>query len=115
MVERTVFCIGCGLNLTEKAKIRRNLGGDYKGHHNESCEHVLCHWKELLKSNGLVLTCSENYLQMCRTCFNNYDKSALKLSALTAKLQDAQEKLPEFPLILLLRTKTAPVSLDQQL
>jgi len=41
MAECTVVCVGCGINLTEKPKIRRNLGVDYKGYHDESHDMVV--------------------------------------------------------------------------
>jgi len=41
MAECTIIFIGSGVNLTEKPKIRRNLGADSKGHHDESHERVL--------------------------------------------------------------------------
>ena len=42
-----VICVGCGFDLTENAKIRRNLGVTSKGLRADVCECVLDLWKDL--------------------------------------------------------------------
>ena len=89
-----VICIACGLNMTETPKIRRNLGSKHKGSSIEVCERVLRMWKELaLAADSQIMNISEEHLRMCRTCFNDYDKFAVKREEVEKKLQGALIKL----------------------
>ena len=89
-----VICVACGVNMTETPKIRRNLGSKHKGCSVEVCERVLRMWKELaLAIDSQIVNISEENLKMCRTCFNDYDKFAVKRAEVEKKLQVALVKL----------------------
>ena len=76
-MDGSVICVGCGFNLTENPKIRRNLGTNSKRLSADVRERVLELWKDLLTSGiqGNVVILNNN-VKMCRTCFNDYDKFA---------------------------------------
>ena len=91
---RPAICVGCGLDITKTLKIRRNLGTDYKGDDSEACERVLYHWKELWHRQGHEIPCSETAdLRMCRSCFNSYNKLAIRICAVSQKLVASLEDL----------------------
>ena len=89
-----VICVGCGFDLTENPKIRRNLGTNSKGLSADVRERVLELWKDLLTSGiqGNVVILNNN-VKMCRTCFNDYDKFAIKQADLKQRLQVALRTL----------------------
>ena len=49
-MDGSVICVGCGFDLTENPKIRRNLGTNSKGFSADVRERVLELWKDLLTS-----------------------------------------------------------------
>ena len=85
--------------MTETPKVRRNLGPNRKGFSSEVHERVLRTWKEL----ALAIHCEilsripEDSLKMCRVCFNDYDKLAIKRAHVEKKLQEALSKLTLAP------------------
>ena len=84
---RPVICVGCGLDITKTPKIGRNLGTDYKGDDSEAYERVLHLWKELLHQQGHEISCSETAnLRMYCSCFNTYNKLAIRICAVSQKL-----------------------------
>ena len=90
----SVICVACGLDMTETPKLRRNLGSRHKGSAIEICERVLITWKELsLTIHGQSLLIPEDSLKMCRTCFNDYDKFAVKRAGIEKNLRTALCKL----------------------
>jgi len=52
------ICVGCRLDITETP----NLGLDHKGCYIQTHNRVLHSWKELLSSQGCVITCADNDL-----------------------------------------------------
>lgn len=93
-VKDPVICVACGLDMTETPKIRRNLGPRHKGCSTEVCERVLRTWKELASATQWqILSIPEESLKMCRTCFNDYDKFAVRRAEVEKKLQEALVKL----------------------
>jgi len=93
MARPVIRCVGCGLDITGTPKIRRNLGSAYKGDDSEASERVLYLWKELLNRQRHEISCSETDLRMCRSCFNSYDKLAIRICAVNQKLVASLEDL----------------------
>ena len=78
----SVICVTCRLDIKEAQKLR-NLESRHKGCTIEICERVFITWKELtltlaLTIHGRSLFIPEDSLKMCHTCFNDYDKFAVK-------------------------------------
>ena len=88
-----VICAGCGLDLTTTPKIRRRLGETSKGCSSDVRERVLGLWKELVCGIQQNLVILNDKLIMCRGCFNDFDKCAMKQTELTNKLRVAFTKL----------------------
>ena len=95
-MNNSVICAGCGLDLTSTPKIRRSLGpnsnvsADVRGR-------VMDLWKELaseIQQNMVILS---DKLKMCRTCFNVFDKFAVKKAELFKNLRVALGKFNLYP------------------
>ena len=95
-MNNSVICVGCGLDLTSTPNIRRSLGpnsnvsADVRGR-------VMDLWKELaseIQQNMVILS---DKLKMCRTCFNVFDKFAVKKAELFKNLRVALGKFNLYP------------------
>lgn len=94
-----VLCVGCGLDLTEKPKIRRNLGPSYKGDNIEARKRILKVWKDFVSDRGYCIVATEDELRMCRSCFNEFDKLAVRLLNIHEKLKVALPRSLEMNII----------------
>lgn len=91
--DNSMLCLGCGFDLSDTPKIRRNLGTNSKGCSTVVRERVLCLWKDLASRIQQNIVLDDNNSKMCRRCFNDYDKFAIKKAELDERLQMAIAKL----------------------
>ena len=84
-----MICVACGFDLTSHPKIRRNLRESSKGHSLEVRKRVCGLWIYLASKVTTAPVMIRNNTKMCRNCFNDYDKYALKFTELKKKLNNA--------------------------
>lgn len=91
----SMTCVGCGVDLTGRAKTRKKLGEDSKASDQATREAVLSLWRELAAVNNLqsFSKLESSLLKMCCSCFNDYSKLGRLKSSILSKLEKAREQL----------------------